>query len=65
MFHCSYHLDRGNLCLTRLPTSDLHISFDGDDGSVERLATLSLEAQCTSLVIEEISADKSGRDLSC
>ncbi|KAK6122064.1 hypothetical protein DH2020_044187 [Rehmannia glutinosa] len=51
----------GNLCLTLLPTSDLRISFNGDDGSVERLATLSTEAQCTDVEIEEIPADKSGR----
>ncbi|KAI3470848.1 hypothetical protein Pfo_027511 [Paulownia fortunei] len=52
---------RGNLCLTLLPTSDLRISFNGDDGSVERVATSSNEAQCTNVEIEEISADKSGR----
>ncbi|XP_047980644.1 uncharacterized protein LOC125222194 isoform X2 [Salvia hispanica] len=52
---------RGNLCLTLLPTSDLRISFNGDDGSEERLATLSTEAQCTDVEIEEIPADKSGR----
>ncbi|KAK6145474.1 hypothetical protein DH2020_022294 [Rehmannia glutinosa] len=54
-------LGLGNLCLTLLPTSDLRISFNGDDGSVERLATLSTEAQCTDVEIEEIPADKSGR----
>lgn len=53
--------DRGNLSLMLLPTSDLRISFIGDDGSMERLATLSREAQSTSLEIEEIYADKSGR----
>ncbi|XP_042028971.1 uncharacterized protein LOC121775936 [Salvia splendens] len=52
---------RGNLCLTLLPTSDLRLSFNGDDGSEERLATLSTEAQCTDVEIEEIPADKSGR----
>ncbi|KAL6580971.1 hypothetical protein OROMI_006894 [Orobanche minor] len=52
---------RGNLCLTLLPTSDLRISFNGDDGSVERLATLSAEVQGTVIEIEEIAADKSGR----
>ncbi|XP_073124447.1 uncharacterized protein [Henckelia pumila] len=52
---------RGNLCLSLLPTSDMRISFNGDDGSVERLATFSTEAQCTAIDIEEISADKSGR----
>ncbi|KAL8552094.1 hypothetical protein ACS0TY_000958 [Phlomoides rotata] len=52
---------RGNLCLTLLPTSDLRISFNGDDGSVERLATLTSEAHCTAINIEEISADNSCR----
>ncbi|KAL6531047.1 hypothetical protein OROHE_014116 [Orobanche hederae] len=52
---------RGNLCLTLLPTSDLRISFNGDDGSVERLATLSAEVQGTVIEIKEIAADKSGR----
>ncbi|PIN15100.1 hypothetical protein CDL12_12263 [Handroanthus impetiginosus] len=52
---------RGNLCLTLLPTSDLRISFNGDDGTVERLATISTEAQCANVEIEEISTDKSGR----
>ncbi|GFP86306.1 hypothetical protein PHJA_000774400 [Phtheirospermum japonicum] len=52
---------RGNLCLSLLPTSDLRISFNGDDGSVERLATLSTKVQCTDIEIEEIHADKSGR----
>ncbi|KAL0401239.1 UNVERIFIED_CONTAM: hypothetical protein Slati_4153800 [Sesamum latifolium] len=56
-----YHLNRGNLCLTLLPTSDLRISFNGDDGSVERMATLSSQAQCAAIEIEEISADNSGR----
>ncbi|KAH6777830.1 hypothetical protein C2S52_006832 [Perilla frutescens var. hirtella] len=52
---------RGNLCLTLLPTSDLRISFNGDDGSEERLATLSTKAQCANVKFEEISADKSRR----
>ncbi|KAK4433234.1 hypothetical protein Salat_1085700 [Sesamum alatum] len=52
---------RGNLCLTLLPTSDLRISFNGDDGSVERLATLSSQVQCAAIEIEKISADNSGR----
>ncbi|KAL3521179.1 hypothetical protein ACH5RR_019328 [Cinchona calisaya] len=52
---------RGNLNLTLLPTSDLRISFIGDDGSTERLATLTSETQCSSVEIEEIIADKSGR----
>ncbi|KAL8462935.1 hypothetical protein ACS0TY_033809 [Phlomoides rotata] len=52
---------RGNLCLTLLPTSVLRISFNGDDGSVERLTTLSTEARRIDVEIEEISSDKSGR----
>ncbi|KAL3652237.1 hypothetical protein CASFOL_001918 [Castilleja foliolosa] len=52
---------KGNLCLTLLPTSDLRISFNGDDGSVERLTTLNTEAHCTDVEIEEIPADISGR----
>ncbi|KAL0359205.1 UNVERIFIED_CONTAM: hypothetical protein Sangu_0769900 [Sesamum angustifolium] len=51
----------GNLCLTLLPTSDLRISFNGDDGFVERLATFSTEVQSIDIEIEAISADKSGR----
>lgn len=49
------------MCLTLLPTSVLRISFNGDDGSVERLTTLSPDAQCIDVEIEEISSDKSGR----
>lgn len=56
-----YPLNRGNLCLTLLPTSDLHISFNGDDGCTERLATLSTKSSCPGIKIEEISADRSGR----
>lgn len=59
MFVC--YSNRGSLCLALLPTSDLRISFNGDDGSEERLATLSTEAHCTDVEIVEISSDKSGR----
>ncbi|CAA0811114.1 Unknown protein [Striga hermonthica] len=52
---------RGNLHLTLLPTSALRVSFNGDDGSVERLATLSTEVHLSSTVMEEIPSDKSGR----
>ncbi|KAL2548731.1 hypothetical protein Fot_10261 [Forsythia ovata] len=52
---------RGNLNLTLLPTSNLRILFNGDDGCVERLATISTGAQCPAVEIEEMSADKSGR----
>lgn len=56
-YFCLY-LYRGNLCLTLLPTSDLRVTFNGDDNSEERLATLSTE---TDVEIDEIPADKSGR----
>ncbi|KAF5183014.1 flocculation protein [Thalictrum thalictroides] len=51
---------RGNLNLTLLPSSGLRISYVGDDGCIERLATLSCNSE-SSVLIEEISADKSGR----
>ncbi|XP_043720858.1 uncharacterized protein LOC122668328 isoform X2 [Telopea speciosissima] len=51
---------RGNLYLTLLPTSDLRISFAGDDGFTEKVATLSSNSE-SSVAIEEISADNSGR----
>lgn len=52
---------RGNLNLTLLPTSDLRITFSGDDGYTERLSTLSRSVLCSAVAIEEISADNSGR----
>ncbi|KAJ0564445.1 hypothetical protein HanHA89_Chr07g0274361 [Helianthus annuus] len=52
---------RGNLTLSLLPTSDLRISFLGDDGRVEHLSTLRNISDCSSVVIEGISADTSGR----
>ncbi|CAA2955195.1 Hypothetical predicted protein [Olea europaea subsp. europaea] len=52
---------RGNLNLTLLPTLDLRISFIGDDGHMEIVATLSTDAQCSAVEVGEISADKSGR----
>ncbi|WCJ19787.1 hypothetical protein M5689_002062 [Euphorbia peplus] len=52
---------RGNLCLTVLPTSDLRLSFMGDDGHTERLFTLSSNAQSPTITLDEISADSSGR----
>ncbi|KAG6436575.1 hypothetical protein SASPL_101476 [Salvia splendens] len=52
---------RGNLCLTLLPTSNHRVSFNGDDGSMEILATLSSGDHCTSLEMEEIFADNSRR----
>ncbi|XP_050209772.1 uncharacterized protein LOC126660353 [Mercurialis annua] len=52
---------RGNLNLTLLPTSDLRLSFIGDDGHAERLFTLSSKAQGPAVKVDEISADSSGR----
>ncbi|KAK6933052.1 hypothetical protein RJ641_035946 [Dillenia turbinata] len=52
---------RGNLNLMLLPTSDLRISFVGDDGCTKRLSTLSTYSQYASVMIEEIPADNSGR----
>ncbi|KAK9189468.1 hypothetical protein WN943_018065 [Citrus x changshan-huyou] len=52
---------RGNLSLTILPTSDLRLSFIGDDGHSERLLTLSSKSECSAVVIDEIPADNSGR----
>ncbi|XP_057981716.1 uncharacterized protein LOC131167012 [Malania oleifera] len=51
---------RGSLNLTLLPTSDLRISFVGDDGCTERLSTLS-NGQCSAVAIEGILAESSGR----
>ena len=39
----------------------MHISFTGDDGCTERLAILSNNSGSSEVVIEEISADGSGR----
>ncbi|KAI3778010.1 hypothetical protein L2E82_06960 [Cichorium intybus] len=52
---------RGNLVLSLLPTSDLHISFLGDDGYAERLSILRDTSDCSSVVIEGIPADTTGR----
>lgn len=52
---------RGHLSLTLLPSSDLRLSFVGDDGVVERLAVLSPGNENFSVVIEGISSDTSGR----
>ncbi|CAL0317646.1 unnamed protein product [Lupinus luteus] len=53
--------NRGNLTLILLPSSDIRISFFGDDGKVERLFTLTSKSQCTAVVFDEIPADNSGR----
>ncbi|XP_021769138.1 uncharacterized protein LOC110733402 isoform X1 [Chenopodium quinoa] len=52
---------RGNLNLALLPSSDLRISFVGDNGQTERLATLSDTSECSAVIVEEIPADHSGR----
>ncbi|ERN09698.1 hypothetical protein AMTR_s00029p00218570 [Amborella trichopoda] len=52
---------RGHLNLTFLPSSDLRISFVGDDGCMERLAVLSPDDENAVATIEEIPADTSGR----
>eukprot|EP00262_Sarcandra_glabra_P017704 TRINITY_DN6156_c0_g2_i1.p1 TRINITY_DN6156_c0_g2~~TRINITY_DN6156_c0_g2_i1.p1 ORF type:complete len:716 (+),score=81.71 TRINITY_DN6156_c0_g2_i1:61-2208(+) len=52
---------RGHLNLTLLPSSDLRISFSGDDGSTEKLAVLGGDSGSTEVIIEEIIADSSGR----
>lgn len=43
-----------------MPTSNLRISFIGDDGQIERLSTLS-RTSSSSVEIDEIPADRSGR----
>ncbi|KAH8501451.1 hypothetical protein Peur_043130 [Populus x canadensis] len=55
---------RGDLNLTLLPTSDLRLSFSGDDGNTERLFTLSGKTQCAAVEVNEIPADSSGRSFS-
>ncbi|XP_019191914.1 PREDICTED: uncharacterized protein LOC109186407 [Ipomoea nil] len=52
---------RGSLSLSLLPASDLRISFIGDDGRTDRLATLCSILDCSTVEIEGISADQSGR----
>lgn len=56
-----FHLIRGNLNISALPTSDLRLSFIGDDGNTERLFTLSSNAQNSVVAIDEIPVDSSGR----
>ncbi|KAG6496615.1 hypothetical protein ZIOFF_044485 [Zingiber officinale] len=52
---------RGQLNLNLLPSSNMRLSFIGDDGCTERLAVLSNDFDSPDVVIEEISADTSGR----
>ncbi|KAL5126749.1 hypothetical protein HKD37_14G039305 [Glycine soja] len=51
----------GNLTLVLLPSSDLRLSFIGDDGRTERLFTLTNKSQCSAVVVDEIPTDSSGR----
>lgn len=44
-----------------LPTSDLRLSFIGDNGHSEQLFTYANKSQCSAVSIEELSADSSGR----
>ncbi|XP_019433383.1 PREDICTED: uncharacterized protein LOC109340211 isoform X2 [Lupinus angustifolius] len=53
--------NRGNLSLVLLPSSDIRLSFIGDDGKVERLFTLTSKSQCAAVVVDEIPTDSSGR----
>ncbi|KAG0466614.1 hypothetical protein HPP92_018194 [Vanilla planifolia] len=52
---------RGFLSLTLLPSSAMRLTFTGDDGCIERLALISNDFECFSVIIEVISADPSGR----
>ncbi|XP_027369181.1 uncharacterized protein LOC113874998 isoform X2 [Abrus precatorius] len=53
--------NRGNLTLVLLPSSDLRLSFIGDDGKTERLFTLNSKSQCCAAAVDEIPTDSSGR----
>ncbi|TKY56835.1 hypothetical protein E2542_SST21281 [Spatholobus suberectus] len=53
--------NRGNLTLVLLPSSDLRLSFIGDDGKTHRLFTLTSKSQCSAVVVDEIPTDSSGR----
>lgn len=44
-----------------LPTSDLRLSFIGDNGHSEQLFTYANKSHCSAVSIEEIAADSSGR----
>ncbi|WVZ61426.1 hypothetical protein U9M48_011299 [Paspalum notatum var. saurae] len=57
---CPTHV-RGKLNLVLLPTSSMCLSFVCDDGYSEQLALLSNSFEFSEVVIEEISADNSGR----
>ncbi|KAH9602838.1 hypothetical protein KSS87_022751 [Heliosperma pusillum] len=52
---------RGTLNLALLPSSDMRLSFVGDNGQTVRLVTLSYVSDCSTVSVEEIPADQSGR----
>ncbi|KAF7016077.1 unnamed protein product [Triticum aestivum] len=52
---------RGKLSLGLLPSSSMRLTFSGDDGCSEELALLNDGLEVSEAVIEEISADNSGR----
>ncbi|XP_009791354.1 uncharacterized protein [Nicotiana sylvestris] len=52
---------RGNLNLAILPTSELSISFIGDDGRTARVGTFDSESDCAAVEIKDIVSDQSGR----
>ncbi|VAH31192.1 unnamed protein product [Triticum turgidum subsp. durum] len=53
--------EKGKLNLGLLPSSSMRLTFSGDDGCSEELALLNEGLEVSELVIEEISADNSGR----
>ncbi|KAK7320621.1 hypothetical protein VNO77_30264 [Canavalia gladiata] len=53
--------NRGTLTLVLLPSSDLRLSFIGDDGKTQRLFTLTSKSQCSAVMVDEIPTDSSGR----
>ncbi|MQL77102.1 hypothetical protein Taro_009501 [Colocasia esculenta] len=52
---------KGYLQLTLLPSSDMRLSFCGDDGVNEKLGVVGHFAENSEVMIEEISADSAGR----
>ncbi|XP_066389287.1 uncharacterized protein [Miscanthus floridulus] len=57
---CPTHI-RGKLNLVLLPSSSMRLTFVCDDGYSEQLALLSNGFEFSEVVVEEISADNSGR----
>ncbi|XP_076942842.1 uncharacterized protein LOC143612845 [Bidens hawaiensis] len=55
---------RGNLVISLLPSSDLRISFLSDDGHTETLSILRNTSDYSSVMIEGIPTDSSGRSFS-